>query len=293
MLTLRDSAIALVFAVLSIGFGLTAFSKENASPIQPREPPAIGSREKGAAQPQHFPVERAVQVAAGSQEDRERKKAEEDASEYWSIFGHRTKITDSLLAAFTFCLVIIGWWQGVQLRRTVASMVVGERPYLYIDAPQARLFPEGAHAIYPTSADVPLPRVGWSVVNRGRTTAVIKRIRLDLQLHPTENPDLAYSADALDQTGDLIVVPDKASSTEPCIYRHYLTPEQIGHIKQGLLFFFFFGEITYTDIFGFIHVYGFCLRLHIHGKALEWTTSGGKTYNYRKSARNPDERVVG
>jgi len=43
----------------------------------------------------------------------------EEASEYWPflIFGTRLKITDSLLALFTFWLVVIGAWQGYQIKK--------------------------------------------------------------------------------------------------------------------------------------------------------------------------------
>jgi hypothetical protein len=49
-------------------------------------------------------------------------KARDEASEFWSIFGRRLKITDSLLALFTFFLVAIGIWQGIQLKRTVDAV---------------------------------------------------------------------------------------------------------------------------------------------------------------------------
>lgn len=47
----------------------------------------------------------------------------EQGSEYWPspIFGVRLKVTDSLLAAFTFFLVVIGAYQGYQLWKTVAA----------------------------------------------------------------------------------------------------------------------------------------------------------------------------
>jgi hypothetical protein len=43
-----------------------------------------------------------------------------EASEYWpfSILGARLKITDSLLALFTFFLIIVGVGQGIFLGRT-------------------------------------------------------------------------------------------------------------------------------------------------------------------------------
>ncbi len=66
---------------------------------------------------------------------------EREESEYWTVFGHRLKITDSLLALFTAGLVGIGWWQGLQLRRTVDATKKAaealpkiERAYLFLDS---------------------------------------------------------------------------------------------------------------------------------------------------------------
>jgi hypothetical protein len=60
-----------------------------------------------------------------------------------------TAVFTSIIAALTLVLAIIGWWQGRQLKRTVQSFVLGERPYLFIDAPEPRVFPEGPNAVYP------------------------------------------------------------------------------------------------------------------------------------------------
>jgi hypothetical protein len=53
----------------------------------------------------------------------------QEGTEYWpSIFGARLKITDSLLAVFTLCLVVIGARQATRLRETVNEMKTsGER----------------------------------------------------------------------------------------------------------------------------------------------------------------------
>ncbi|MBT3070819.1 hypothetical protein KKP04_08060 [Rhodomicrobium sp. Az07] len=40
------------------------------------------------------------------------QKSGDDASEFWVISGRKLKITDTLLAIFTFFLVVIGAWQG-------------------------------------------------------------------------------------------------------------------------------------------------------------------------------------
>jgi hypothetical protein len=53
----------------------------------------------------------------------------EETSEFWPfrLWGHRLKITDSLLALFTFLLVILAAWQGFQLKRTVDSAEKSDR----------------------------------------------------------------------------------------------------------------------------------------------------------------------
>lgn len=55
---------------------------------------------------------------ADRQGERDAEKRAEEASEYGTFFGRRLKITDALLAIFTFFLVLVGIGQGIFLFRT-------------------------------------------------------------------------------------------------------------------------------------------------------------------------------
>jgi hypothetical protein len=73
----------------------------------------------------------------------------EDRTEFWPVFGRRLKITDTLLAVFTFLLLAAAIWQGIQLKRTVDS-AERSNSILY----RAYFWPGFARAS-------PLPQNGW------------------------------------------------------------------------------------------------------------------------------------
>jgi hypothetical protein len=107
-----------------------------------------------------------------------------EGNEFWPPFlGYRLKITDSLLALFTLLLVIVGAWQGYQLRRTVQSRITGERPQIY-PGPfnSSKLLPSGAHAEYPLADGVPLPIIDWTFMNVGKSPGIIREVRGELVL---------------------------------------------------------------------------------------------------------------
>ncbi len=57
-------------------------------------------------------------VDANRQTDDEGARRNLDDSEYWTLFGHRLKITDFLLTLFTFFLIVVGGIQACVLNRT-------------------------------------------------------------------------------------------------------------------------------------------------------------------------------
>ena len=73
-------------------------------------------------QPNEAAIEDRRSVHPTVEGSRDSGQAPDRASEDWVVLGHRLKITDTLLAAFTFVLCWIGWWQGRQLKRTVDHM---------------------------------------------------------------------------------------------------------------------------------------------------------------------------
>src|SRR5215216_741345 len=122
---------AICFATLSaIPFGFEARSQEappQAPQVQSEQQTngATESQQQGTQQTtptqqapaieQHNPAEDAKR-----QTDHDAEKRAEEAREYWPfhILGARLKITDSLLALFTFILIVVGIGQGIFLFRT-------------------------------------------------------------------------------------------------------------------------------------------------------------------------------
>jgi hypothetical protein len=94
------------------------------------------------------------------------------------------------LALIALMQLVVFGWQGIQLGRTVKAttasgeaFIAGERPYLYPEHPNYGGFlPTGAHAMYPTAKDVPLPNIEIQFANVGRTPGIIKEIRTEIVL---------------------------------------------------------------------------------------------------------------
>ena len=212
----------------------------------------------------------------------------EEASEYWPFpfLGRRLKITDSLLALFTFFLVAIGAWQGSHLRATVEAIVSGERPYIYPGRfVTGALLPSGAHAIYPLAANVPFPEIEWAFMNVGKTPGIIKEIRGELFLgtrfprRPTFTYSHIVSAEWITRGGQ---------ETDPIVFpfNRNLTLDEINGVGTGAIRFRFFGYVKYADSFRRLHTKGFefVVRVHPRNRA---EPMGGRRYNYSKSQKIP------
>ncbi len=137
----------------------------------------------------------------------------EKGSEYWPwlIFGLRLKVTDSLLAFFTCFLVIVGFWQGYHLNRTVVATNklwdAGERQLVAFNklaaaakdtaeaakqSAEAADRTERAYVFFCDVCDVrdqslSVPGSQQKVViyrNSGRTPAVVTKIHLECDVFP-------------------------------------------------------------------------------------------------------------
>lgn len=58
-------------------------------------------------------------------------KSNDQGTEFWTIFGHRLKITDTLLAAFTFLLVLVGAGQIFWVAETTSDGRKLQRAFLF------------------------------------------------------------------------------------------------------------------------------------------------------------------
>lgn len=153
---------AVFFAVLMLFLGGAFAQSQETPPITPHaqvgrhsfdaSKPQPGSRNKSEFAEIIAPVVHPNSAVDATQQadDESARHAIED-SEFWVIFGHRLKITDSLLAAFTLLLIFVGVAQAFVLNRTdknahkaanaaIASarvaqdaLVASRRPWILVD----------------------------------------------------------------------------------------------------------------------------------------------------------------
>jgi hypothetical protein len=194
--------------VLFAMFSLTASAQSQESPSQaPRvqteqQPNGAAERDTQGAQKTDTARDQAPIVHpnaannAKGKADRDTHHGAEDTGEYWpfSIFGAHLKITDSLLALFTFFLIVVGIGQGIFLYLTNrGTQKAAEAAYLnaqaVIDSERARLFVvmNGENVggvlrsiagvvIPPDMMDGSIPRllISYSFKNFGKTPAIVR-----------------------------------------------------------------------------------------------------------------------
>jgi hypothetical protein len=191
------------------------------------------------------------------------------------------------LAIIAALQLFVFGYQGFQLKRTVDATVAGERPYLYPDHPNyTRFLPSGAKAVYPTAKGVPVPNIEIIFANVGRTSGIIKEMRAEIVLDvlPTV-PTFTYSQ--VRRRGEIIVRSDTITSPTVIEYSRNLTRDEIDEFAVGTRPIFLFGYVKYADAFGFLHTKGFCFQNRLNKPPIE--LAGGRSYNYSRSERIPDE----
>jgi hypothetical protein len=92
------------------------------------------------------------------------EKSGDEVSEYWTISGRRLKLTDTLLAVFTFLLIPVGLIQAYVLWRTVQHMRISERAHVSGGANRAQRRTDGSDVLVVT------------INNYGKTPAFIGTI---------------------------------------------------------------------------------------------------------------------
>ncbi len=215
-----------------------------------------------------------------------------DRSEYWPIFGRNLKITDTLLAAFTAILVIVGAWQGIHLKRTVDSFMTGERPYLFPTLPDTKgLLPTGLRRTHYPNIPIeqrPVPTTSIRFGNFGKTIGIIREVRGELVFGeiPTK-PKFGYSKPYL---GQQVTRSEQQTEDMYFIFDRSLTPAELNKILAGEMKVHFFGYVKYTDIFDRLHEKRFCFRIYMRAQMQpRCETAGGRAFNYSKSKKTPKE----
>jgi hypothetical protein len=202
----------------------------------------------------------------------------------WRAFWCDFKATDALIAIFTLCLVAIGTWQGIQLKRTVDSTESAGAPYVFPELQQLNLWSgTGNH----------VPTFNVQVWNRGKTPAIIRFARIELHIFDVlpGHAQFTQHARALLRAGEVIGAEQfrqltytfhrPLSATEtPRLVLPTTDPE--------FLRFYLTVELQYDDFFGYTHTKAFCFKLMHHGGILVKRYPG---FAYeRKTKREPDDQ---
>ena len=210
-----------------------------------------------------------------------------EGNEFWPPFlGYRLKITDSLLALFTLLLVIVGGWQGYQLRRTVQASITGERAQIY-PGPfnTSKLLPSGAHAEYPLADGVPPPIIDWTFINVGKSPGIIREVRGELILAPCLPWRRRFTYSEV-LPAEWIVREGQQTDDISFPFNRNLTVDEINYLGVGTVQFCFFGYVKYTDTFHQLHTKAFAFRIYTRPRDRAQPI-GGRRYNYTKTQRTP------
>ena len=153
------------------------------------------------------------------------------------------KFTDLLLAYFTYCLVIVGWFGIRNSELTVKNL---ERAFLSVSPTKiTKLYrppDEEGHT-------VPFIRLTLHVHNAGRTRAAIQKIYGEFSRNPPSG-DVPIYRDGRAEPTDLAIAANQESDIFPIAFEDDFMGEQ-----------FFWGYLEYSDIFKIRHVARFCARI--------------------------------
>lgn len=166
----------------------------------------------------------------------------DEATEYTIVFGHMIKITDGALVVFTFFLVMIGAWQGYQLKRTVSHMGDSSkqelRAYIHIEP------------IIETQVRPMLDRKLSSqikVKNSGKTFA--RHVITEGRVIVAPYPEPVNFPDAQDDETSMLAIGPGQSLTMTIKSREFLSRDCYDRFTSGTDCIYVYGSITYVDAF--------------------------------------------
>jgi hypothetical protein len=192
-----------------------------------------------------------------------------EATEYWTLFGRKLKITDTLLAIFTLFLVMVGIGQAYYLdgtlkatKRSADAVVSIELPFLVLGR-DTHLFSQGQGV----SVGVPLPSESYpliSFINVGRSNAEITKECIEWSVADKLPPIPEYQNIVPYAPGTVLSNNADIRLNTRCEIK--LAPAQIDEIDRGQKKLWVFGFIGFKDFVGGPHEVGFCLKWVPHPK---------------------------
>jgi hypothetical protein len=223
---------------------------------------------------------------------REVERAAQQEAAHGKILGLQP---DGWVAIFTLSLTVstILLWLDTRKSANAAlkaanvaedALTVLERPFLFLTIDSAR----GAYdpAVLAANGKTQ-PGVWYKWHNFGRTPAILRTGRYELTALPIEPVSMFFTED--DKTGETIVGADKSSEPEEVrVYVPGITSADQASIQARTLTLYFWGEVEYADVFGYLHTTGFGVCWV--DKERFWTSFGGDAFNYRKRRRDPNAK---
>jgi len=185
---------------------------------------------------------------SGVSEDHRQNRGDE-TSEFWAIFGHRLKITDSLLVGFTFLLFVatLGLWLAT--RNLVRDARETSNKQL-----RASLSLKPSNMVF--IGDVPM-EINLTIENHGETPA--SRIVFQNAVHFPEYPlPVGYNpGDPVEGDSTEGLWPSEKHQARRELGRA-IAPEILRQLRVGQRRVVAFGHVRYKDVFGETHFTKLC-----------------------------------
>lgn len=302
--TLLAASLTVNVALILCGLAFVLLGSSQQTPqIPPQQQTesAIGSQHE--AQQQNEASDKSAAIVPTSPSGNKQKErapstdeSAEKGTEFWSpLSGYKFKITDSLLALFTFLLVVAGAWQGIHLRRTVIATRNLAQATVGLELPKLRVmdaFIGEATRIPDNRAErIEKPYVAVVVANFGKTPAFITDWVINVRIGASL-PDPPQFQGAVRRERDLempVLATGKRVFLEEKEFSEYApTKEQIAGLLNGTTdhFLFIYGLIVFEDYEGHDYERGFALIWNPGNPEIEGYTEGCMTwdqegYNYQ------------
>jgi hypothetical protein len=203
----------------------------------------------------------------------ERAKKAPEPLGFWDA-----KATDLALVLFTYCLVVVGWTALKSGELTARSL---DRAHVRIIATSENLPIGISSSMFPTLVHPKTITLVYYFVNGGRTVASINSARCSAKFSENvpENPPY-LSAELLTDAPELLLpsAPSDDINERTCHCDRMLDQALAGKLVRGEQRVFFYGSISYTDVFDDEHETGWCFRSERNGIMRRW---GGAKYNYQ------------
>jgi len=163
-----------------------------------------------------------------------------------ALLCEETKFTDLLLAYFTYCLVIVGWFTIRNSERTVQNL---ERAFLSVSPTKITTLSRSANV---NGVTAPFVRLTLYVHNTGRTFATITKLYAEFSQTAPDGDTPSYHGEcATEFPADLSLAANSGSDLLPHLFDSTFYSEPI----------FFWGYVEYVDIFKVKHISRVCAAL--------------------------------